>query len=431
MNLFTISFSYLASRLQNTILNIIMMAVGMMLITILLLFSYQMANRLSSDAKGIDAVIGAKGSPLQLILSTIYHLDIPTGNIDLQTAYKIKKHPHIKHIIPISLGDSYKGFRIVGTKPSYLNHFKAEFASGNIWHNSMEAVIGEQVAKNTNLKIGDYFLGNHGLVETAQVHQEKAYKIVGILKSNNTVLDRLIITSLNSVWAIHNHEESHDAHQHKEHEKHHNKENKHKHDEEHEHHEHEKHKKEITPETNREITALLVNYKNKMAAFTFPRYINKNTNMQAASPSFEIARLIKLIGIGKDSIILFSGFLIILSLTNIFISLLNSVYHRRYDLAIFRTLGASRKKIFLIVIIEGMIITIIGSLIGIILGHLLMEIMGNYTMKGAELGLTGLIFLPQIFILWLSILFTCLLIYLVPAIRAYKTDIKEMLTHVA
>ena len=163
---------------------------------------------------------------------------------------------------------------------------------------------------------------------------------------------------------------------------------------------------------------------------TFPRYINKNTKMQAASPSFEIARLIKLIGVGKDSIMLFGSFLIILSLSSMLIGLLNSVYQRRYDLAIFRTLGASRKKIFLIVIIEGMIIAIIGSLLGLIAGHLAIEIIGNYSIKGAELGLTGFIFLPQIFILWVGILILCLIICLIPAIRAYKTDIKEMLTNV-
>lgn len=405
MNLFNISFSYLTTRLQNSILNIVMMTSGIMLITILLLFGYQIQQRLITDSKGIDAVVGSKGSPLQLVLSTIWHIDIPTGNIDLKTANKIKKHPQIKQTIPISLGDSYKNFRIVGTNPSYIKNFEASFHSGNIWQNTMEAVIGYKVAKNTNLKIGDHFYGNHGLVQDSIIHEDKAYQIVGILEPTNTVLDRLIITSLESVWDIHNH-----------------------HEEEHEAHHHGHKKEEI--EEDKEITALLINYKNKMAAITFPRYINKNTNMQAASPSFEITRLIKLIGIGKDSIILFGSFLIVLSLSSMLIGLLNSVYQRRYDLAIFRTLGASRKKIFLIIIIEGMTISIIGSLIGLVSGHLAVEIIGNYSTKGAELSLTGFVFLPQIFILWSGILLLCLVTCLIPAIRAYKTSIKEILTNV-
>ena len=399
MSIFSISFSYLTSRLQHTVLNIIMMAVGIMLITVLLLFGYQMQKRLIADSQGIDAVIGAKGSPLQLILSTIYHVDIPVGNIDLKIAKKIKKHPFIKRAIPIALGDSYKGYRIVGTDPAYIKHFKSSFAKGSIWHDNMQAVIGHEIAKNTDLQIGDNFFGNHGLLEVVEVHKEQPYKIIGILKPTGSVIDRLIITSLDSVWDIHNH---HDGHHH--------------------------HKKKNTEE--KEITALLVQYKTKIASITFPRYVNKSTNMQAASPSFEITRLLKLIGIGKNTIILFGSFLIILSLSSILIGLFNSVYQRRYDLAIFRTLGASRNKIFLIVIIEGVIISILASIIGLIAGHLVIELIGCYTLKVSELGLTGLIFLPQIFILWFLILLFCLIACSIPAVRAYKTDIKEMLTHV-
>lgn len=396
MNLLTISASYLTSRLQNSILNIVMMAAGIMLITILLLFGYQTQQRLIADSKGIDGVIGAKGSPLQLVLSTIYHIDIPTGNIDLVTANKIKNHPQIKQSIPISLGDSYKSFRIVGTNPSYIKHFKASFLKGSIWQDSMEAVIGYEVAKNANLRLGDHFASGHGLVQGGTIHADETYEIVGILKPTKTVLDRLILTSLESVWDIHHHE-----------------------NEDHDHDTHE----------DKEITALLIEYKNKIAAITFPRYINKSTNMQAASPSFEISRLIELIGIGKNGALFFGGFLITLSISSMLIGLLNSVYQRRYDLAILRTLGASRKKIFLIVIIEGMIISIIGSFIGLFAGHLAIEILGNFSTKGVEFGLTGLIFLPHIFILWSGILLLCLLTCLLPAIRAYKTDIKEMLTH--
>lgn len=418
MNLFTISLSYLRSRLYNSLLNIAMMASGIMLITILIIFSYQTQQRLAADSKGIDAVIGAKGSPLQLVLSSIYHVDIPAGNIDLKMANKIKKHRHIKKAIPIALGDNYKGFRIVGTKPSYLKHFKASFSSGEVWKNKMEVVIGHEVAKYTNLKIGDHIIGSHGLVQGGEVHGDESYKIVGILEPTKTVLDRLAVTSLQSVWDIHDH---------KEHEKH--SKDAHKgHDQGHHGHKH-NNKKDHIEDEDKEITALLIEYKNRMAAITFPRYINKRTNMQAASPSFEITRLIKLIGVGKDSIMIFGSFLIILSLSSMLISLLNSVYQRRYDLAIFRTLGASRKKVFLIVIIEGMIIAIIGSLFGIILGHLAIEIIGNYTIKGSELGLTGFMFLPQIFILWAVILLLCLVTCIIPAFRAYKTDIKEMLTH--
>ena len=111
MNIFTISYHYLTHRLNNSLLNIFMMATIIMLITILLLTGYQIQNKLIADSDNIDAVVGAKGSPIQLILSTIYHIDIATGNINFSAANKLAKHPHIKQAIPISLGDNYQNFR--------------------------------------------------------------------------------------------------------------------------------------------------------------------------------------------------------------------------------------------------------------------------------------------------------------------------------
>ncbi len=453
MNLFTISYKYLLARLQNTLLNIIMMAAGVMLITILILASFQIQQRLTADSKNIDAVIGAKGSPLQLVLSTIWHVDIPTGNIDLKLANKISKHPQIKWTIPLALGDNYRSFRIIGSDKKYLKHFNAKFNIGQIWQHPMEVVLGAKTAAETGLKIGDKFYGSHGLVAGGELHANEAYWVVGILEETNTVLDRLIITSLESVWDIHSHDheeheqhhdgyehhddheehnQHHDSHEHHDdHEEHNHHHDSHEHHDEHEEHNHHHDNHEHHDEhrhANEEITALLIGYKNRLAALSLPRFINQQTSLQAASPAFEITRLIKLIGVGKEGILIFGSFLIILALSSILIGLLNSVNQRRYDLAIFRTLGASRQKIFLLVIIEGMIVAFLASMLGLLLGHLALELIGNNTVKGAELGLTGLIFLPEIFRLWLIILFLCLVICVFPAFKAYKTDLQQMLS---
>ena len=119
-----------------------MMALGMMLMTALILLGHQLEQRLYKDSAGIDLVVGAKGSPLQLILSSVQHVDIPTGNISLKEAQIIKQHPHIKRTIPLALGDSYRGHRIVGTEPAYLEHFNASFVEGEIWGRPMQAVRG-------------------------------------------------------------------------------------------------------------------------------------------------------------------------------------------------------------------------------------------------------------------------------------------------
>ncbi len=405
MNVFSVAFAYLCAKWSNTLLHGLVMALGVALMTGLLLFGHQMKERLYRDGAGIDVVIGAKGSPLQLILSSIQHMDIPTGNVPLEEAERLKRHPQVKQLIPISLGDTYRGFRIVGSTPDYLVHFGAQFAQGKLWEKSMEAVIGARVAKESGLKPGDHFVGSHGLVPGGDTHAEHPYTVTGILHPTGTVLDRLVITPLESAWDVHEEHHHHaDAH-----------------DED--HHAHEAH------HDDREVTVLLVTYRSRAAALTFPRNINQNTSMQAASPAFEMARLVDLIGIGTDSAMLFAGFLIAVALANVLVGLVGSIRERRYDLAVFRTLGASRRKIMLLVLTEGMTIAVIGSLVGLLLGHGMVEAMGQFTAKGAEMGLRGFLFYSDIWLVWGVLLMLSLLACLIPAWEAYKTDIRSTLTH--
>ena len=134
----------------------------------------------------------------------------------------------------------------------------------------MQAVVGAEVAAKAGLKVGDRFAGSHGLVAGGEVHADSLYEVVGILQPSATVLDRLVLTSLESVWDIHSHHEEYDE--------------EHHHDE-HEHHKH--HKRHHEEHADKEITAVLISYKNNAAALNFPRYINKKTNFMAASPAFE------------------------------------------------------------------------------------------------------------------------------------------------
>ncbi|MDG1286224.1 MAG: ABC transporter permease [Rickettsiales bacterium] len=414
MRAYSIALAYLKDKPLNSVLHISMMALGMMLMTALILLGHQLEQRLYRDSAGVDLVVGAKGSPLQLILSSVQHVDIPTGNIPLKEARTIQKHSHIKQAIPLSLGDSYRGHRIVGTEPAYLKHFNAKLAQGEIWKGAMQAVIGSQVATKTGLKLGDSFTGNHGLMDGGHAHDESRYQITGILQKTGTVLDRLIVTSLESVWDLHSEkphredeEESHDEHAH------------------HEHNHHEEHEEEI--DEKREITALLVTYRNRSAVMSFPRYVNQKTSMQAASPAFEMARLLDLIGVGSDTLLLFGGLLVAVSLASVFIALLNSIRERQHDLAIFRTLGASRATLFHLVLTEGLLIALIGSLIGWGLGHLILELLGTMTEKGQEIGLTGMLFLPSVLWLWLGVMIASSIACIIPAWHASKTEIFTLL----
>lgn len=159
MNLFRVSLAGVRARPLETTLNVILLGLGVGTIVLLLLVGSQLDERMKRDARGIDLVVGAKGSPLQLILSAVYQLDIPTGNVSLSEANRLGRNPMIKKIVPISMGDSYGNYRIVGTNADYLGLYGAETAQGRLWQRPMEAVLGATVATQRGLTPGDTFSG--------------------------------------------------------------------------------------------------------------------------------------------------------------------------------------------------------------------------------------------------------------------------------
>jgi putative ABC transport system permease protein len=212
MNLFRLSWKNLISKPLTMGLSLVLVALGVGLTSILLLINQQFQDRLYKNIDGINMVIGAKGSPLQMILSSVYHIDVPTGNIPLKKTKWISKSKFVEKAIPLALGDSYKGFRIVGTDSQLAVHYKARMDKGKHFEKDMEACIGSKVAQKLNLKIGSSFVGSHGLVNDGMhVHDTHPYKVVGIFDQSGTVLDQLILTNVASVWRVHeDHEHDHD-----------------------------------------------------------------------------------------------------------------------------------------------------------------------------------------------------------------------------
>ena len=396
MNLLTISIAYLRSRLLGTVLVATLLALGVATITLLMLVTAQLEERMQRDARGIDLVAGAKGSPMQIILSAIYHLDVPTGNIPLAQANEIAKHRMVKKTIPLALGDSYQGFRIVGTLHDYPAHYGARLASGVLWDKPMEAVLGAEVAAKSGLAVGATFSGAHGLGESGAEHGDAPYKVVGILAPSGSVLDRVILTGIESVWFVH--DEAHGL------------------------------ADNYRPDpAEREITALLIEYASPLAAAMLPRYINNNSELQSASPAYETARLFSIVGIGVEVL---RGFALVLLLgagLSVFVALYHALEERRYDLAIMRTLGASARKVMALLLCEGLLLAGIGTLFGMALGHVLTAALGVALRQAQQVAVTGWIFLPQE--LWLAALALAvgILAALVPAWRAYRTDIAATL----
>jgi putative ABC transport system permease protein len=397
MSLLTISFAYLRSRLLGTILVATLLALGIATITVLMLVTAQLEERMQRDARGIDLVAGAKGSPLQIILSAIYHLDVPTGNISLARANEIARHRLVRRAIPLALGDSFHGFRIVGTNTDYPALYGAGLAGGTWWKTPLEAVLGSEVAAQTGLGPGATFAGAHGLGEGGGEHGDARYKVVGVLAPTGSVIDRVVLTGIESVWFVHD-----------------------------EHHGLAAEQYQPDP-SKREVTALLIQYASPLAATTLPRYINNNSELQSASPAYETARLFSIVGVGVEVLRGFALVLILGAGLSVFVALYHALEERRYDLAIMRTLGASARRVMALLLCEGLLLVGIGTVAGMALGHALTSVLGAVLRQGQQVAVTGWTFLPQE--LWLLALAggVGLLAALVPAWRAYRTDIAATL----
>ncbi|KYG83302.1 ABC transporter permease [Roseivirga echinicomitans] len=412
MNLFLLSWKYIKDKPLNTFLNVLLMGLGIAIILVLLILNSQLEENLSKNKRGIDLVVGAKGSPLQLILANVYHIDFPTGNIKLDEAKALTRNRQVKSAIPLALGDNYQGFRIVGTNHDYTKLYEATLSEGALWKYNLECTIGSNVAMQLGLKVGDVFFGAHGLSDTDLDHDEASYKVVGILEPSNTALDNLILTNIESIWQVHDHsaEEGEEA----------------------------EHSNEPVlgsayetglPEggPDAEITSMLIQFRSAMGAVTMPRMINSNTNMQAASPAFETQRLFSLMGIGVNMIKSFAYIIIVIAGLSIFISLYNALKDRKYDLAIMRSLGASKSKLFVHVIFEGIIITTIGGVLGFILGHGLVEFLTGLYEKSDAIGISGMVLVKGEFYVLLISVGVGVLASILPAFSAYRTDISKVL----
>ena len=431
MNLLKISWKYLFNKPLSTGLNVLILALGLAMITVLLLIQDQFEKKMNQDAAGIDLVVGAKGSPLQLILSSVYHLDFPTGNIKMEEAQRLSRNRLVKQIVPMALGDNYQGYRLVGTNHDYLELYGAEFAQGAAWEKPFQVTIGADVAQKLKLQIGDQFASSHGISVGSHDHDAYQFEVSGILTPKGNVIDRLILTSIESVWYSHDEEGAEASEEESE------EVSAHEHEEGEDHlHDHTSPKLELpiakkgfpVSDREREVTTLLVQFRNPMAAIQLPRMINSGTSMQAASPSFEMNRLFELLGVGVSLLQGIAFVLISVSGLGIFIALYNSLKERKYDLAVFRVMGATRLQLVLLVFLEGFMLTGLGAILGILLGHSFLAALVATSDQAAVATLKPWVFVNQELLILVYALLTGLIASLIPAWSAYQTSIAKQLT---
>ena len=458
MNIRQVAWKNLIYNPFNTSLSILLMTFGVAIMSLILILNNQLDKNLKNNLRGIDMVIGAKGSPLQLIFSSIYHLDNPTGNILYGEAKKITTSPIIDFTIPLSFGDSYNGFRIVGSTHEYPNLYEVKLREGRLWKKSMEVVVGSMVAKVNNLKIGDKFFGTHGFGESGHVHDNHSYEVVGILQQSSSIMDNLVLTDIQSVWEVHDevchddhdhhdhdhhdhdhHDHDHHDHDHHDHDHHdhdHHDHDHHDHDHhDHDHHDHDQHKKTIKVSNNESIpdqsmvTALLVKFKSPVGLIQLPRKVNETTGLQAAIPIFEINRLTNLLGFGIQTINFIALIIMLVSGLSIFISLYNSLKKRRYEIALMRVHGATKFQVIKLVLIEGVTLSFVGTLFGFIVSRLSLYVISILVNQTKMVSSFDYRLLNDEIWLFLISMIIGLLASLIPSILTYRINIPKTLSN--
>ncbi|MDO8776473.1 MAG: ABC transporter permease [Burkholderiaceae bacterium] len=392
-----LAWRYLWSRPLGAALNLLLLSLGLASITFLLLVGHQLNKAFERDLAGIDVVVGAKGSPMQLILSGVFHLDVPPGNVPLKAVQALEKHPLVASVIPISLGDNFRGFRIVGTSHDYITHYQATLAQGRLWDAPMQVVLGAIPARRLGLVLGDTFVGSHGLGAGGHTHGDSRYAVVGILAPSGSVLDRLILTDTASVWKVHEDYTAVDAEDRK------------------------------VMEDEREVTMALIRYKTPLAAMSFPRYINTSTEMQAAAPALEITRLLSMLGIGTDVLRAFAGVLLLTAGLSVFIALWNAVRERRADLALLRMLGAPPSKVVALLLAEALWLGVLAALLGLAGGQALAALIGWLLQLDNSLLIGGMVWPPELLLVPGMALGVSLAAAILPTLGAYRVSVLELL----
>jgi putative ABC transport system permease protein len=344
----SIAWRYLLRRPWVTALTLLSLALGSALPCVILQLRARSEASLLRDGEGVDLVVGGKGSPLQLVLSAVHHLDLPTGNIPLSLYETLRNDRRIAAAVPLSLGDNVRGFRIVGTDASMRAWRPRGFEGaewlrlrGGVWFNSpFDAVAGAEAARVLDLAVGDSFVGAHGLVAAPGTeHRDFPYRVTGILEPTGGAMDRLILTPLESVWDVHAAEEKHHGYA----------------------------ASEARPP---EVTALWLKLRSPGLRVWIREEINRKTEAMAASPVEELLRLYqRVLRPLERGLLWMAAAVAVTSTLAILATLLQAAERRRRDWALLRVLGAHPREVFLIVWMEAVWIALLGVFAGFLLAH--------------------------------------------------------------
>ncbi len=371
----------------------------------------------ANTVSGVDLIVGARSGQLNLLLYSVFRVGDATANVSWASYQKIARHPDVEWTIPISLGDSHRGFRVMGTNADYFRHYRfagtrnLEFAAGKPFADLYEAVLGADVARQLGYRIGDPIVVAHGLgnVSFAE-HKDKPLRVAGILARTGTPVDRTVHVTLEAITAIHVDWQSgmqampgmrigaEAARQ-----------------------------RDLTPES---ITAFMVGMRSRVMTFTMQRAINeyRQEPLMAIIPGVALTQLWNLVSIADTALMIVAAFVVLAGLLGMLTAILTSLNERRREMAILRSVGARPRHIFTLLVSEAGLLATSGVVTGVALTYgllavarpLLEQRFGIFVEIGGltryDLAILG------------SIIALALLMGLAPAWRAYRNSLSDGLT---
>jgi putative ABC transport system permease protein len=374
---------------------------------------HDMRESFSQSVSGTDLVVGARSSPVQLMLYSIFHLGGATNNMGWDSAQKLAAHPAVAWTIPLSLGDSHRGFPVLATNGDFFKHFQygsrqsLHFAAGRPFGSVFETVLGAEVAQSLHYKLGDHIILSHGIggAHLTQ-HGDKPFTVVGILARTGTPVDRTVHIGLDAMEAIHLDWEggapmpglSIPAELVK--------------------------KFDLTPKT---ITALLIGLKNRAAVFGLQREIAEGEDeaLMAVLPGVALDELWQVVSVGENALLLISALVVVVGLAGLVSSILAGLGERRRELAILRSVGARPLDLFFLLALEGLAVMLSGVLLGVLLLSLGIVIGGPLLEArfGVALHLTWPT--PEEFKLLGAVVAAGFVASLLPGLRAYRLSLSD------
>ncbi len=444
MNLLTIAWKSVRQRSLSSTLTAFSIALGVMLMVSVLVIFGVVESTFSQRSINYDLIVGPKGSPLQLVLSTVYHVSPPIENLPYKFYKDLQKRPEVSVAIPIAFGDVTEqgSFPIVGTTPQF---FELDYAprrpflvNGDFVRKPFDAVIGQRVARENGWTLGTKFKLVHGGADTGHVHDEE-FEVKGILAPTGTPHDKTVYVNLDGFYMIEGHDKpitegiererkffglpplspeelaaqakrlgghDHEGHDHAGHD-----------------HQH------AIPDVQKEVTAVLVQCKTQIAANLLAGELKKGYQAMGVNPIMPMQQLFNdVLGGVRTLLIVLTGLIVVVSGIGIFVSIYNSMSARQKEIAIMRALGARRTTVFGIILLESILLCVGGGLFGLILGHGLVFVAAPVVEAQS-----GIIMDPLSFDPWELVLFPVLLgvgsfVGFLPGMAAYRTDVAQSLS---